>query len=167
MAGSSRGSGPPNPSEEHTNTAQVRLVHQERRGHESSGAGGPTGRCSSRDVTLSDTYRMFPSVIIAMKNPSRAWRHKTGPLVNQLATAAALITHLQHQLGELLVAQERRLPVLPDLAGLRLSGDLWWAEPQKRRERFKVETGGPGVIKAYKGRHTGRQAAKTKLLNST
>lgn len=31
-----------------------------------------TGKCSSKGVTLSDTYIIFPSVIIAKKKPSRA-----------------------------------------------------------------------------------------------
>lgn len=34
------------------------------------------------------------------------------------------LSHLQHELGELLVAEERRLPVLPDLTRLRLGCDL-------------------------------------------
>lgn len=32
-----------------------------------------TGKCSSKGVILSDTYIIFPSVIIAKKKPSRAW----------------------------------------------------------------------------------------------
>jgi len=31
-----------------------------------------TGKCSSKGVILSDTYIIFPSVIIAKKKPSRA-----------------------------------------------------------------------------------------------
>lgn len=31
-----------------------------------------TGKCSSNEVTLSDTYIMLPSVMIAKKKPSRA-----------------------------------------------------------------------------------------------